>query len=275
MIRLYKLIALDLDGTTLTSSGDISKAVKESIISAKSQGALITLATGRRLCRTLPFASMLTLEMPLVSHNGAIVAHSTGEVIYKQGISLTVANQLLSELSELNIPHLVYCSDDNGDLGRLLNQFLAHKSDFLTFIDDEVALVEQLNLEYNPIKISVLGRQSQIKPFLKNWQSRYASFTTQIIYQSADYMGVDFIGAGLSKATGVKLILDLFGLNFSDVLAIGDDHNDIPLLEAAGLGIAMDNAPQAVKKIADAIVPSNDHDGVASVLKSWLQSELE
>ena len=273
----YQLAVLDLDGTMLSTDGELPVTVRRSIAAVKARGIKVTLATGRRICRTLPWARTLEIDIPVVAHNGAVVVNpESGAVVSKQGISLSAANQVIDELLHLNIPFLVYRGEDQGEMGLLLEQFSQHRTEFLTFIDDQVELVSKLDLKSNPIKIAVLGQDYQLNPLLDDWQERYGSAANLIVYRSDNYIGVDFICRDCSKKSGVEYILKQLDLDFSRVLAIGDDYNDLALIEAAGLGAAMGNAPVPVKQAADYIAPTNDEDGVAHVLQQFcLPREME
>ncbi|HHX02484.1 MAG TPA: HAD family phosphatase [Firmicutes bacterium] len=272
----YKLVALDLDGTLLSARGELSTAVRQAIAAVQSQGVQVTLATGRRACRTLPWARALHIEVPVVAHNGAVVVDpQSGRFYCQQGISITVANELIGELHRLNLPYLVYRGEDQGEMGMLTAQFAEHKTEFLTYIDDQLEITENLFLEAAPIKIAVLAKAEQMKEVVDAWHRRYGHAANMITYKSDGYIGVDFVPPNCSKASGIGCILSLLELDFSHVLAIGDDYNDLALIQAAGFGVAMGHAPVTVKQHADFIAPSGDQDGVAYVLKRFLLRETE
>lgn len=273
----YQLVVLDLDGTMLSSEGELTATVRRSIAAVQAQGIKVTLATGRRLCRTLPWAQTLNIDVPFVVHNGAVVVEpDSGAIVYQQGIALPAAKEILNELQQLKIPYLVYRGEDQGEIGLLLSQFAQHRSEFLTYIDDQVQIVDELVLESDPIKIAVLAAEHRLKPLLDDWHRRYSSAANLIVYQSDNYVGVDFIGSGCSKKSGIGYVLKQLNLDFDDVLAVGDDFNDLTLIEAAGFGVAMENAPVPVKRAADYVAPSNDEDGVVHVLQEFcLPREME
>lgn len=266
----YKLVVLDIDGTMLSSQAELSPRVRQSIEAVRERGIKVTLATGRRVCRSLPWARAFNLTIPIVAHNGAVVVDSqTAEICFQKGIYQPIANELISELTKLHIPHLVYSGEDYGDMGMLPSQFKNEKISFITYIDDELKLTDSITIKSDPVKIAVLAKEKIIQPILNDWQIRYGKDTNMVVYQSEQYIGVDFIAAGCSKASGVKYILDKLQLNYDQVLAIGDDYNDIELIKAAGLGVAVANAPEAVRKQAQYIAPSNDEDGIAHVLQEF------
>ena len=190
----YQLAVLDLDGTMLSTDGELPVTVRRSIAAVKARGIKVTLATGRRICRTLPWARTLEIDIPVVAHNGAVVVNpESGAVVSKQGISLSAANQVIDELLHLSIPFLVYRGEDQGEMGLLLEQFSQHRTEFLTFIDDQVELVSKLDLKSNPIKIAVLGQDYQLNPLLTTGRNATAQlpislFTGQITILSRFYL---------------------------------------------------------------------------------------
>lgn len=270
-----KLVALDLDGTLL-SQGELSPAVGQAVAAVQARGVHVTLATGRRACRTLPWAKALNISVPVVAHNGAVVVDpQSGRFCRQQGISLSVANALIDELVRLQLPHLVYRGEDQGELGVLAAAFAGHQPEFLTFIDDQLAIADCISLEVDPIKIAVLAEADRMRQVVDTWPHRYGGAVSMVVYQSEGYVGVDIMPPSCSKATGIDFILDLLGLDFADVLAIGDDYNDLALIQAAGLGVAMGHAPAAVKQQADYVAPTGGQDGVAHVLNRFLLREME
>lgn len=100
------------------------------------------------------------------------------------------------------------------------------------------------------------------------WQNRYQNKLDMLVFSSPEhqYLGVEFLPQGCSKATGVLFVAESLGFDFSQVLAIGDDINDIELLQQAGFGVAMGNASPQVQAAADAVTTSNVGDGVAEAL---------
>jgi len=271
----YKLVVLDLDGTLLTPQGVVEKNACECIAAVQDRGIHVTLATGRRTCRALPIAQSLQLTIPIVVHNGAVLVDpQSGQIVAKQGIPQLAANQLITELCALNLPFMLYTGENDGDNGFLLQQFAEHQAEFLTYIDDQVQLVERFIMGSDPIKIAVLARESLLESRLQDWHLRYGNAMNLIVYRSQGYIGVDFIAKGCSKHEGVNYILNKLNLSFAQVLAIGDDYNDLGMIKAAGMGVAMAHAPEAVKQAAAYIAPANI--GVVHVLQCFcLQKEME
>lgn len=276
MNNRFKLVALDLDGTLLSPQGELQPEVRQALAAVQAKGIHVTLATGRRACRTLPWARALHIAVPVVAHNGAVVVDPlSGRFCLQQGISLPAANELISELCRLDLPHLVYRGEDRGEMAVLAAAFAGHRSEFLAYIDDQLAVVENIALEADPIKIAVLAKADRMEKLVEAWPRRYGGVVSMVVYRSDGYVGVDFIPPNCSKASGVGFVLNMLKLGFDDVLAVGDDYNDLDLIEAAGFGVAMEHAPEAVKRHADYIAPFGGRDGLAYVLHRFLLRETE
>ncbi len=276
MKNRFKLAALDLDGTLISAQGELSSAVRQAIAQVQARGVHVTLATGRRICCTVPWAKELNITIPVVAHNGAVVVDPySGTICRQRGISLPVADALVRELQRLNLPHLVYRGEDQGEMGFLAARFALHEPEFLAYIDNQLVITENLALQADPIKIAVLAKEDQMRQAVEGWYHRYRDVTNMITYRSNGYIGVDFVAPNCSKASGIGFVLDRLKLDFGDVLAIGDDYNDLELIQAAGLGVAMGHAPAGVKQYADYIAPPGDQDGAAHVLTKFFLGETE
>lgn len=267
----YALVALDIDGTLLNSQGELSPGVRSTIKAVVEKGVIVTLATGRRMSSTLPWARALDIDVPIVVHNGAVVVNPiTKNISLQKGIPVSVANQIHEDLLKRNIPHLVYKGEDHGDTGYLLSEFgNENKALFLEYIDDHIQFVDSVEVNEAVIKISAIGKSQLILANLDDLSQSYGTHTNMTVYQSPTYSGVDFAHSSCSKASGINHIITELGLSFDDVIAIGDQANDLEMIKSAGLGVAMYNAPQHVKEAAAYITSSNDQDGVAQVLEEY------
>lgn len=265
----YGLVALDIDGTLLDSNGELSPRVRRTIRTVIQKGVIVTLATGRRLASTLPWARALGIEAPIIVHNGALIVNPSNQQIHLQrGIPVSIAKEIHADLSKRKIPHLVYKGEDIGETGYLPREYAGHsRSLFLEFIDDHIEEADHIGFKAEAIKISALGETNQILAHLDHWQKNFGKDTSLTVYKSPDYSGVDFIPQACSKATGISYIAAELGLDIKQVVAVGDQANDLEMIQTAGLGVAMYNAPQEVKEVAKYVTASNDQDGVAQILE--------
>ncbi len=267
-----KLVVLDIDGTLLTTGGELAPRVRRAIRDVREKGIAVVLATGRRLCRTMPWVRALGLTDPVIAHNGAVIVHPEDErVLVKRVLPLDIAQRLVEQLGQLRVQYCLYDGAFAGDEVFVEREFWqASRGVFRQFLADAADPVDAIAFHHPPVKISVLDETERLSPLLPIWRQEFGADTTMLVFESRDYLGVEFMAFGCSKASGVEFVLNESGLAFSQVLAMGDDVNDIELLDRAGMGFAMANSPQEVREGARFVAPSNDDDGVAEVLEEYL-----
>lgn len=267
-----RLVALDIDGTLLTTDGELSPRVRRAIRRVREQGIEVVLATGRRLCRAMPWVRALGLTAPVIAHNGAVLVHPEDErILIKRLLPMDTARGLVAHLGRLRVQYCLYDGTFAGDEVFVEREFWqASRGIFRQFLADAADPVDGIALHSPPIKISVLDETAKVAPLIPIWQQEFGSEATMLVFESSGYLGVEFMAAGCSKASGVEHIIEEAGLSFSQVLAMGDDVNDMELLERAGMGFAMANSPQPVREGARFVAPTNDDDGVAEVLEEYL-----
>lgn len=248
----YEAVILDLDGTTVASreaampSQRVIKAVQ-----AAQKLAHVSVATGRPYDYALPIVRALGLHGPSVFNGGAeIVEAHSGNVIQKQYLSQAA----MKELVTLSLPfgYNVYTDDDKY-------------STPITSPDQVINGAAKLFIE--SIKAS-----DAIHLLEELAAVTTASAHTTTSWQEGDVLDVHVTHVNGTKRHGVEKLITLLGTNKELTLAIGDSYNDIPLLEAVGFKVAMGNAPEEVKSIADYVAPSLEDDGVAVTLERFILS---
>src|SRR5690554_2130564 len=149
----YKLIALDIDGTLLNSNEEMTPRVRKSIKDVQEAGLHVTLATGRRNSRTLPWAEALGLSLPLTVHNGAVILDPVnGEVLQQSGIPVDLSEEIFNELRSENVPFAFYTGDSKGD--KLVMEEMAQpnaKQLFWRFMGEAVEIIPQTRLREAPL----------------------------------------------------------------------------------------------------------------------------
>ncbi|NMB46163.1 MAG: HAD family phosphatase [Firmicutes bacterium] len=260
-----RLIAIDIDDTLITDQLVIPPACKDAIAQARAQGVKVVLATGRMLESTAPFAQELGLTEPLICYNGALIqASNDGPPLVHHTIPLALAREIVS-LGQAEGLHVnAYLNgrmyvDEINEYTRFYSSFTKTKAhpvgDLLAFIDQpptkllyvcEVELAEKWRI--------VLQQQ---------YQGRLEVFRSKPQY-------VEFTNLGVSKGAALRELAELYGLTSAEVMAIGDSFNDVPMLEYAGIGVAVANAPVAVRAQADHVTASNEEFGVAEAINRFV-----
>ena len=244
MATKIRLLALDMDGTTLNEDKEISSENRQWIQRALDAGVMVMFATGRPLQEVLSYKEELGLQTPMVLLNGSEVWSQTGECIERHFLN----HDDLIELHHLAVKYGTwfwgYTMDGQVNKNTFKDEFLANE--WMKF----------------GIHSHDRGIIQEIRELIKGWN--------RLEVTSSNLNNIEINPKGVTKASGVKVIGKLFGIDMDQVMAIGDSLNDAPLVAEAGLGIAMGNAEDALKQIADGITESNEKDGVAKAIEKYL-----
>lgn len=269
---MYKLIALDMDGTLLTSDKTISERTKNAIQQARSLGVKVVLASGRPLDGMQPSLEELNLVGDnefVVFFNGSMVKESgSNEVIHRAIINGRQAKQVAELADQLGL----YChafSEIHGLITPQENEFTAIESR-INQVPVTTMAFDDLEDDHPIIKAMIVGEPQQLSQAIE--RIPVALKETFTIVQSAPFF-LEFLSLDSNKGVGVSAIAEYLGIQARDVICIGDAENDHHMIEFAGLGVAMNNAMPQTKSIANHITDSNDDDGVAKVIETFILSE--
>ncbi len=269
-----KLLALDIDGTLLTPSGELTSRNSEAIKRALKSGVLIVLVTGRRFNSARELVQRLELDVPLVSHNGALTKNiETLETIDYHPLDTEIARAIIDVGRECGVD--IICCDDPDGLGKMVLEGISKDNKSLhRYLDkyrDSVVEVSDL-LEYvdhPPIQIMFSGRCDPMEQFAENLKAvmgeRIQLFKTR--YRPSDLTILDALSVTASKGASLAMIADKHSVVREDIMAIGDNHNDLTMLRYAGLGVVMANAEDELKQIGFESTSSNEEDGVAEAIE--------
>ena len=281
-----RLIALDLDGTLLTSRGEVSEGNRRAIAVARERGVRVALVTGRRFRDARPLALQLGLNVPLISHNGALTKHAhTLEIVAVALLPMEAAQDVLrigrAEGMDAMVSDdavgkgvLVYdhMSDDNQALARYIAWSRRIHGDE---VEEAVRRVESLPdyLDHSPVHISFSGTVRQMQ-FLGErikceMAERVKVFNT--IYAKQDFALLDVLHPEVSKGAGVAATAASYGITREEVMAVGDNYNDLEMLHYAGTPVVMGNAEGTLQDIEDFhATATNDEDGVALAIERFV-----
>ncbi len=244
-MMIYKLLALDMDGTLLNKDKRISEGNHEWIRRAADAGITVCMATGRGQPHIVPFMEQLGLQTPFVAVNGSEVWRSTDTILSRAFIDLDEIRALHTLAEEHDVWYWAYGSKQ-----------VYNKENWLADIGSEQWMKFCYYTEERDVLRTIID---QIK-----------SLGIQLEMTNSDPRNIEFNPLGVNKATGLEQICQLLGYRMDEVVAVGDSLNDLAMIEQAGLGIAMGNAQEAVKDAADAITLTNEEDGVAEVIRRYL-----
>lgn len=279
---MYRLIALDVDGTLLNPAGKISPRVKEAVRSATRQGCIVTLATGRRLRPARAIAAEAGIEVPLILYTGNLIYDLAGEKpLLHRPLDPTFVRGAVEFLGEMQVGVALLQSPLHGERifvgpGADTDPYLRAYIGRPDRADLIVPCTPQQLLEMpDPLVVCGMGPGGLEETLLKRLANRgnlesnlysYALRTPPL----TDLTGFDLLPPDHNKGFALAWLAAHYGFELSETLAIGDNRNDLDLLQTAGLGIAMANASEVVKARADAITGSNAEDGVAQALERYV-----
>ncbi len=265
-----KLIAIDLDGTTLNQDSMITSKTKETLKKAINAGHHVSIATGRPFRMSHQFYQQLELTTPMVNFNGALVhipnQHWDGE--RETLINREIAFEILSQKKQLNLD---FIAAENRDTFFIDSFDFFDEKIFASSRPGEKNLLSPKNLTTNPTSLLV------------RTDKRFAgAVSAELTRQFGSYVDVrtwggptailEIVSKGIQKAKGVQEIANYLSIDQKDVIAFGDEHNDLELLDYAGWGVAMANGTDQLKGIANDVTPlSNQEDGLAVYLEKLLK----
>lgn len=284
-----RLLALDMDGTLLNSRGELSELNSQAIAEARARGVRVALVTGRRFRDARPLALQLGLDVPVISHNGALTKHArTLETVEVKLLPHGEAREVLRIGRENEADALV--SDDPDGAGVLVYDYLSDRNPALA---KYIAWAERIHgaeaaeairrvpsleeyLDHAPVHItfsgSVAGMQRLCEILTGELGAKVKTLST--IYPKADFALLDLLHPEVSKGVGVEAAAREQGLSRAEVMAIGDNFNDLEMLQYAGTGVLMANAEDSLRALlADChLTATNDEDGVALAIEKFILS---
>lgn len=284
-----RLLALDLDGTLLNSRGQLSDRNRDALQEARKVGVRVAVVTGRRFRDARPVAMELGLDVPVISHNGALTKHAeTLETVNATLLPLAAAIDVLRIGREQNKGAMVsddpvgkgvlvydHSSDDNYALERYIAWSRRLHGDEA---EDSVQKVDSLEdyLDHEPVHISFSGPCAAMSLMYERLMDaigdRIKVFSTE--YRKQDFTLLDILNPGASKGVGVAAAALEYGIARDEVMAIGDNYNDLEMLRYAGTGILMGNADPSLHEHGDfQVTAGNDEDGVAVAIEKYILGE--
>lgn len=240
----YRLLALDMDGTLLNDEQLITPETVKWIHKAVDAGIHVCLSTGRAFRSALPYAEQLGLLTPMVTVNGSEVWRAPNELYRRSLMDPKLVEQMHTMALEYGVWFWAYSLHE------------VHKKDNW---DGAVEGREWLKFGY---------------------QTEDGDIRHELLMRLQDMGGLEITNSSptnleinpldVNKAAGIKEVCKLLGVHMSEVVAVGDSLNDLAVIQQAGLGVAMGNAQETVKQEADAVVSSNNEDGIAEVIQKYI-----
>lgn len=260
-----RLIALDLDGTVIGDDLVVRERVRESIIRAQAQGIAVTIVTGRMFAAARPFAYALGISGPIVCYQGAgIFDVASGALIQQTPLAQTVTREVLARATADGLH--AQCYADDRLYVESINKFSLK---YAALSRVEPTVVPSLSVEFRErptLKIVLVDEAERATAYTQTLTALLGN-RAYVTRSHPDF--VEVLDPNVDKGRALHFVAAHYGIPIDATLAVGDSWNDLPLLAAAGMGIAMGSAPPEVLARADAIVGDVAHDGVAEAIERY------
>lgn len=274
---IYRLLALNIDGTLLRSNGRLEPSTREAVQYVQNKGVYVTLVTSRHFQMAKKLAKALKINNLLVTHSGAFVSDKVDRSLYENRISEEKTFNLVQVLEtfdcNVRIVHERFSLGNRKKVSSsILGKTLLSPKDPLFY---PVQFVESLgeNLRDEPLAAPKLDVYFSEPESCLEAENLLANAFEGITVRVKNPSMLEITAKGVSKENGLRLLGQHLGIAQEEMVAIGDAEDDMNMIELAGLGVAMGNAPHAVKKAADWITRSNDDQGVAYMVKEHFRKQ--
>ncbi len=265
---MYKLIAIDMDGTLLSDEKEISLANYEAIQQARESGVKVVLASGRPLVGFKKYLEQLNLVSEqdyAVAFNGSLVQSCEGgEIISKTTLNIEDYKSLYILSKELKIN--IHALTETSVISPKDNEYSRRESE-MNGIPLKIIPVEDVDPDTTIVKVMFIDKPELIEEVMNNIPDEVSSKYT--IVRSAPFF-LEFLHKSVNKGVGVAALAKKLDIKQEEVICIGDAGNDIHMIKYAGLGVAMGNAFPEVKRAANFITKSNEEDGVAYIINKFI-----
>lgn len=267
---MYKLVAVDIDGTLLNSKGELTLNVKNTVEEAFKEGFVFTPCTGRGPIPLKAVTDKFDVDMPLICFNGAqVIKGKSGEIIYESPLSKEDAMFVYNEGVKRGVGVVLWTLDNKlafNEMNEHTNHYLKNSG----YSKDDIYLVEEHMELFDERIAKVLWQDDPKKIDDYIVQGRELLQGRKAVCATSQNFLLEFTHEEATKAKGIEHLAMSYNIKREETIAIGDGLNDIAMIEYASLGVAMGNAHKDVIKVADYIAPTNDEDGVAYIINKYM-----
>ncbi len=269
----YKLICVDMDGTLLNSKKKISERNLNAINEAHIKGVKVVVATGRIFVSANYYGDIIGVKTPIIASNGAYIREKDiDKAIYEEYLNKEECRVILKLLKKYDIMPQFYSTDT------IYTEEIKHSALIYSKANATLPKNRQVTIRIisewrklfeenkNLIKVMVVHEDKERVIAAKEEFLNLKSFE---VVSSMDGC-FEIMRKGTSKGEAVRKICEYYGIHREEVICMGDNENDISMIKFAGLGVAMGNAEEFVKKQADYVTLSNEDDGVAHVIEEFI-----
>ena len=262
----YKLIAADMDGTLLNDESTMTERTKSAIKKAVAAGVVFVTATGRPMLASESVNALFSEDMPFIVFNGVVaVMGKSKKILFSSSLDFCHAKQIYETGMSRGTSVIMWTLEEKLWVSCDCEATRGYRK----ISDAELGIIDDFGkcAESGIAKMMWIDEPEKIKVYRDEMSKTFEG--TVNCYVSRP-MFLEFVGAKSSKGAALSEIGRIFGIDRSQMIAIGDSDNDVPMLKYAGLGVAMGNAAEEIKSICQYVAPSNNEDGVAKVIDEFM-----
>ncbi|MCH1627096.1 Cof-type HAD-IIB family hydrolase [Ferdinandcohnia quinoae] len=274
---MYRLLAINIDGTLLRPNGRLQAGTKEAIDFVRNKGVYVTLVTRRNFPSAKKIAKALKLDSLLITHNGAFVSSTLEEPMFERRISeektFNIVQVLENYKCNIRLLHEKFSIGNRMKFpGNLMAKAVFGSGDPLFY---PMQFVDSLgdSLRDNPVAPPKIEVFCQNESELRHVEDTLKDHFEGIRIEAVDGKKLEIVPVGVSKLNGLRALAYHLDIPLQKTVAIGDSPDDIEMIAAAGLGVAMWNAPKEVKFAADWVTRSNNMNGVSYMIKEHFRKQ--
>ena len=260
----YKIMISDIDGTLVDNCQKISDINKKAINDFRRRGGLFTLATGRIEESVLRYYDELSIDIPVILYNGAkVVDLRTNTVLYEKLLSANQAKTAALLVDNYPLSPVFYSQ------GKAV---VKEMNSTIKIYSAKDGIIPEIVEEYSDIDFSAVTKILMIgdNSCFDDFKEKYNSLCKEApVFVQSESAYLEILPFGVNKGAAVSVLSDYLDIPVEEIICIGDNLNDLEMVEVAGLGVAMENGHEILKKQADFIAPQNTENGLASVLEKY------
>lgn len=277
----YRMIAMDMDGTLLTTDKRVSDRSREVLKRASDAGIKLVVCTGRIFTSAWFFAEVIGTKAPIIASNGAYIREKDrDEVFYVKSLPKEDILKVSKIVKEYGFYPFLFSADTiftekviyTVSMYNKQNESLPEDRRIKIHITDDIEKTIEENHEII-LKVVVVSEKDEAGR-LEELRNKISKEVDASIVSSMDN-NFEVMSKGVSKGNAVKILGDYYGIPREEIICIGDNENDISMIEYAGCGVAMANGAESLKSVADYITDTNDNDGVAKAIEKLVFGVIE
>lgn len=273
---MYKLVAIDLDGTLLNDRSEISEKDIDTIERLKENGYKVLFASGRRYYSVKKVLSSIKGEKTIIANNGNIIRRTKNDqTVYSNYLSYSHVKPAISDGKKMGLHPVIHIDGFKKNIDMVI-ELDKDAEEYHAYLDgksrikklDRFSLMPKMKI----LSVVYLGNRQELKKFAdyinETYENAYKTYL-MINVESADAL-LEICSFDVSKWTSILRYAKNYDIKSEDIVVIGDDNNDVEMIKNAGLGIAMKNGTEEVRKVADVITEKdNNQSGLSHVLGKY------